>query len=128
MNKIILAVITLVTISFAQDRTLPLSNSDNGMFFNLTGNSPVLLSTDKLLKKIDVTYTSTDRNVQRTKYAIQLCSIDAKVSSDAPVISSVIVFTDRFGLARVTVKYSDGNTQTKTLNEILRRKAELQQE
>jgi len=86
MNKIILAVITLVTISFAQDRTLPLSNSDNGMFFNLTGNSPVLLSTDKLLKKIDVTYTPTDRNVQRTKYAIQLCSIDAKVSSDAPVI------------------------------------------
>lgn len=127
MNKFILAIITLVSLTFSQDKTFPLCPNDNVMYFNLlTGN--VLLSTDKLIKKIDNTYSANDRNVQRTKCAIQLCMIDKNLSPDSMVITGVNVFTDRFGLARITVKYSDGTSQTKTLNEIVKRKHELQQE
>lgn len=126
MNKLILAIITLVSLTLAQDKTFPLCPNDMVMSFDLTGRT--LVSTDKLIKKIDNTYSANDRNVRNAKVAIQLCAIDANVSLDSNVITGVSVFTDRFGLARVRVQYSDGSTSTKSLNEIIKRKHELQQE
>ena len=126
MNKFILAIITLVSLTAAQDKTFPLCPNDMIMSFDLTGRT--LVSTDKLIKKIDNTYSANDRNVRYTKVALQLCALDNNLSSDSNVITGVSVFTDRFGLARVRVQYSDGSTHTKTLNEIVKRKQELQQE
>jgi Flp pilus assembly protein TadG len=44
------------------------------------------------------------------------------------VITGVKVFTDRYGLIRVTVNLNNGNNFTVTLNELIRRKHEITNE
>ena len=122
--------VTLILVSVlcsvnAQNKTFPLCPNDNVMYYSVIGSGDILISTDRIIQKMDVTYSSTDRNVQYTKAALQLCMFDKNVPGDSDVVTAVNVFTDRFGLVRVVVRYADGTSQTKSMNEIIRRKHEL---
>jgi hypothetical protein len=126
MKHIILIFTIALSLSAQETRKFPLSNSDYPAYFDLLGSRKVLMSINTILQKVEATYGE-QKNVGYVQTALNLCAHDNNLNYDNDVITGVKVFTDRYGLIRVTVNLNNGNDFTVTLNELVRRKHELSQ-
>lgn len=126
IRKSMIIVLSVLSITAAQNRDFPLSKTDNPAYFQLLGASKVLMSVNTILEKVNATYGD-QRSSQYVQQAVYFCSKDRNLDPDADVITGIKVFTDRYGLLQVTVTIKDGNSFTVTVNELIRRKHLLSQ-
>jgi len=123
--KFTLILLALIVVSSsAQQKEFPLSKSDYPAYYDLLGSRKVLMSPFTILRKIENTYGD-NKYAEYTQIGLTLCATNKNVGMTDDVITGVKVFTDRFGLVRVTVNFNDGQSTTVTMNEIIRAKHAL---
>jgi hypothetical protein len=124
MKHIILILTIALSLSAQETRKFPLSNSDYPAYFDLLGSRRVLMSPLTILRKIESTYGD-NKYAEYTQIGLTLCVTNKNMDMTEDVITGVKVFTDRFGLVRVTVNFNDGQSATVTMNEIIKAKHAL---
>lgn len=123
--KFTLILLALIVVSSsAQQKEFPLSKTDHPAYYDLLGSRRVLMSPFTILRKIENTYGD-NKYAEYTCIGLTLCATNKNVGINDDVITGVKVFTDRFGLVRVTVNFNDGQSTTVTMNEIIRAKHAL---
>ena len=124
MKHITFTLILVTTMAlFAQVREFPLSKSDYPAYFDLLGSRKVLMSVNIILPKLINTYGE-NRHTKMATQAILFCSADAHIDLDSTVVEGVNIFTDKYGIIRVTLLVGSGK-YTITAGELQRRKQEL---
>lgn len=121
MYRLLIIVLTIVTIGSAQQRKFPLSQNDFPFIYNILGQRSVLMTANTALKKIKATY-ETNRHTTKVIDGILFCADDAGVSYEDQNITRVKVFTDKYGVTKVSVSIKDKGDFSITSNGIRNRR------